>query len=170
MSDKNVTSVEPDAGSERPKPESDTECERLRADVGREHDLYLRALADFENYRRRVERDRAKEAAAFKRNILLSLVDVVDSFERALPHVAACPESVAKGIQAIHRRMLDILDSQGVQRIEAVEKPFDPTVHEAIGAAPSDDTHPPGTVVEEIQPGYRLGEEVVRPARVRVAR
>ena len=158
MEDDNTVAVEPDG-----------ERERLKADVRREHDMYLRALADFDNYRRRVERDRAKTAASGKRDILVSLLEVVDGFERALPYIAAAPPSVAEGMQALHRRLVDLLGAQEVTPFKTVGEPFDPAIHEAIGAAQSDD-YPSGTVAEEVQRGYRLGDELLRPARVRVAR
>src|SRR5882757_768118 len=82
--------------------EPDGSREQLKADLRREHDLHLRALADFDNYRRRVERDREKTAAAGKRDIILSLLEVLDSFDRALPYVSAAPPSVAEGMQAIY--------------------------------------------------------------------
>jgi molecular chaperone GrpE len=158
MEDDNTVAVEPDG-----------ERERLKADVRREHDMYLRALADFDNYRRRVERDRAKTAASGKRDILVSLLEVVDGFERALPYIAAAPPSVAEGMQALHRKLVDLLGAQEVMPFKTVGEPFDPAIHEAIGAAQSDD-YPSGTVAEEVQRGYRLGDELLRPARVRVAR
>jgi molecular chaperone GrpE len=148
--------------------EPDQERERLKADAQREHDMYLRALADFENYRRRVDRDRAKTAASGKREIILSLLEVLDGFDRALPYLADAPATVAEGIRALHRRLLDLLDAQKVTPLKTVGEPFDPAVHEAIGAVPSDG-HPPGTVADEVQRGYRLGDELLRPARVHVA-
>ncbi len=81
----NVATSEPEAG-----------LEQLRADARREHEMYLRALADFENYRRRVERDRAQTAAADKRSVILPLLEVLDGFERALPYLADAPSSVPK--------------------------------------------------------------------------
>ncbi len=145
------------------------ERDRLNADVRREHDLYLRALADFENYRRRMERDRAQASAAGKRDLIRSLLEVVDSFERALPYLAEAPSSVAEGMRAVHRRLLDLLDANEVTAVPTVGKPFDPAVHEATGTVESDD-YPPGAVAEETQRGYRLAGELLRPARVRVAR
>jgi molecular chaperone GrpE len=149
--------------------ESDAERARLKDDLQREHDMHLRALADFENYRRRVERDRERTAVAGKRDILVSLLEVLDGFDRALPYLSTAPPSVAEGVQAIHRRMLDLLNAQNVKAIKTVGQPFDPAAHEAIGAVESDE-YPSGTVTEEVQRGYRLGDELLRPARVRVAR
>jgi molecular chaperone GrpE len=158
VEDNNTVAVEPDGSREQ-----------LKADLRREHDLHLRALADFDNYRRRVERDREKTAAAAKRDIILSLLEVLDSFDRALPYISAAPSSVAEGVQAIHRRLLDLLDAQKVTSFETVGEPFDPAIHEAIGAVESED-YPSGMVTDEVQRGYRLGDEVLRPARVRIAR
>jgi molecular chaperone GrpE len=154
-----------DGGNVALEPE---ERERLEADARREHDLYERAVADFKSYRQRVERDRARNADRDKRDLLLPLLDVMDGFDRARPYLAKAPAAVVESLQGIQRTLADLLNAQGVQRVETVGQPFDPAAHEAIGGAPSDD-HPPGTVTEEMQPGYRLGDELLRPARVRVA-
>lgn len=150
--------------------EPDPEREQLKADLRREHDMYLRALADFDNYRRRVERDRAKTAASGKRDLILPLLEVLDGFDRALPYLSAAPPAVAEGVQAIHRRLLDLLEAQEVTPLKTVGEQFDPALHEAIGAVESNNHHPAGTVVDDVQRGYRLGDELLRPARVRVAR
>jgi molecular chaperone GrpE len=148
--------------------EADAEQQRLRDDLRREQAMHLRTLADFDNYRRRVERDREKDAVSGKRDIILSLLEVLDGFDRALPYLADAPSSVGEGIAAIHRRLLDLMEAQGITPVKAAGESFDPTQHEAMGAVDSD--HPTGTVTEELQRGYRLGNELLRPARVRVAR
>ncbi|MDQ1469314.1 MAG: molecular chaperone GrpE [Bryobacterales bacterium] len=145
------------------------ERDRLKADLGREHDLYLRALADFDNYRRRVQRDRATSAASARRDIILPLLEVLDGFDRALPYLSTAPEPVAEGVQAIQRRLLDLLGAQEVTSFKAVGEPFDPAAHEAIDAVDSTD-YDSGIVTDEVQRGYRMGGELLRPARVRVAR
>ncbi len=87
--------------------------------------------------------------------------------------ITACPASKAdeliEGVRAIHRRLLDLLDAQKVEAIKTLGEPFDPALHEAIGAVETDD-YPPGVVASEVQRGYRLGDELLRPARVQVAR
>ena len=93
---------------------------------------------------------------------------MLDGFERALPYLADAPSSVAEGIQAVYRRLLDLLDAQSVKPVKAVGEPFDPAVHEAIGGVESSE-YAAGTVAEEVQRGYRAGGELLRPARVRVA-
>jgi molecular chaperone GrpE len=145
-----------------------SEVERLREEVRAEHDMYLRALADFDNFRRRVERDRSSLAQSGKREILLSLLDLLDGFDRALAHAGKEPSPVYEGIQAIHRQLLNLLESQGVKSIETRGELFNPELHEAIGSVENEDVEP-GTIVDEVQRGYRWGDELLRPARVRVA-
>lgn len=145
-----------------------SEAGQLREEVRREHEMYLRALADFENYRRRVERELAGAAYRGRRDILLPLLEILDGFDRALEAVSDAPPSVAEGVQMMHRRLLRLLETQGVSPIESLGATFDPALHEAIGSVPSD-TFARGSVAEEVQRGYRLGDDLLRPARVRVA-
>jgi len=163
------------AAGEAPTNAEPAEIERLKAEnaqlkeeLRREHDIYLRNLADFDNYRRRIERERASAALAGKREMVLSLLDVLDDFERALAHVDESPASVAAGLRAIHRRLAGPLEAQGVTPFESAGQPFDPALHEAVGSVESDEQES-GTVVDELSRGYRWGEELLRPARVRLA-
>ena len=144
------------------------ELERLRGELRREHDALLRALADFENYRRRVEREQDGAARRGKREVILPLLEVLDDFERALEHLPNAPPALAAGVQALHRKLLALLATQGVTRFESVGEEFDPRAHEALGTVAIDGV-PPGTVAETLQHGYRWNDEVLRPARVRVA-
>jgi len=159
------------AGAERKAGAEQLQAEnaRLKEELRREHEIYLRNLADFDNYRRRVERERASVARAGKREMALSLLDVLDDFERALEHMDEAPGSVAAGLSAIYRRLAGLLESQGVIPFESVGQPFDPTLHEAVGSVESDEQES-GVVLDELRRGYRWGEELLRPARVRVAR
>lgn len=144
------------------------ELERLKAEVQREHDMYLRALADHDNYRRRVERERSTAARSGKREIILPLLDVLDGFDRALEHMSGAPSSVLDGFQALQRKLLGLLASHGVTPLPSVGETFNPEVHDAVGTVASDEVEP-NTVTEELQRGYRWGDDVLRPARVRVA-
>ncbi|HZQ54887.1 MAG TPA: nucleotide exchange factor GrpE [Bryobacteraceae bacterium] len=144
------------------------EIEQLKEQVRQEHEMYLRALADFDNYRRRVERERTSAASSGKREIVLALLELLDSFERALQHIEDAPPSLAEGLKAIYRRLVNLLEQQGVSPIQSLGEPFDPRTHEAIDSVRTDE-YEPGTVIEEVQRGYRLGDELLRPARVRVA-
>jgi len=145
------------------------ENERLAEELRREHDRYLRALADFDNYRKRVDRESKRTALAGKREMILALLNVLDDFERAYAHVEESPASVLEGLGVIHRRLRDLIESQGVTSFESVGEPFDPAQHEAVGTVEGGGQEE-GTVVEEVNRGYRWGEELLRPARVRVAR
>src|SRR5215470_15995658 len=145
------------------------EYARLKEELRREHEVYLRNVADFDNYRRRVERERASVAQAGKREMVLSLLDVLDDFERALEHMDEAPASVSAGLSAIYQRLAGMLEAQGVIPFESVGQPFDPALHEAVGSVESDEQES-GAVLDEVRHGYRWGEELLRPARVRVAR
>lgn len=146
-----------------------TEIERLKQELQREHEMYLRALADYDNYRRRVERERSAAARSGKRELILQLLDVLDGFDRALQHVGDAPSSVAEGLEALHRKFLSFLQAQGVTPMLTVGEVFNPEVHDAIGLVESEEVEL-GAVAEEVQRGYRWGDEVLRPARVRVAK
>lgn len=148
--------------------ESTSEVERLKEELRQEHDTLLRSLADFDNYRRRVERDRLSAARSGKRDIIIQLLDVLDDFDRALSHLDDAPSAVSQGVRALHRKIQGVLEAQGVTPFNSAGESFNPQFHEALGTTKNDDVEP-GVVAEELQRGYRWGDEVLRPARVRVA-
>lgn len=167
--------------------------EVLRAEVARltreaEHNWqqFLRAAADLENYRKQATRQREEAVAATRRALLAVILGVVDTLERALRHAdAAGPAgdaatgagdnnsvavgAIADGIRLAQKQVLDVLKTMGVRPMESVGQAFDPRVHDAVEAVAASEGTVPGTVVGEIQRGYMIGEEVLRPARVRVA-
>jgi molecular chaperone GrpE len=145
-----------------------TEIERLKHELSREHAMHLRALADFDNYRKRVQREQESAARAGKRQLVLALLDVVDDFERALAYADTAPESILAGARVIHQRLTDLLQAQGVVPYTSAGQPFDPALHEAVDVI-NDNQATPGVVLNELSHGYRWGDEVLRPARVRVA-
>ena len=146
----------------------DTGDLELRAELLREHDRHLRPRADFENYRRRVERDRDLAARQAKRGLLRALVDLADGFDRALRHVDESPDSVAVGLVGMQRALESMLDAEGVKSFESVGQRFDPARHEAM-ATVREAGIAAGTVVDEAGRGYLWNDELLRPARVRVA-
>lgn len=145
------------------------ETNGLQDELTREREMRLRALADFENYRKRIERERADAAQSGRRDIVLKLLDLADSFDLAFAHAGEAPASWVEGLQSIRRKLLGLLESQGVTPFESLGKPFNPELHEAIGTVDGND-YEPGSVAEELQRGYRWGGSLLRPARVRVAR
>ena len=103
-----------------------------------------------------------------KRDLLLALVDLADGFDRALAHIDESPDSVAAGLGGMQRRLGSLLEAEGVQSFESVGQSFDPARHEAM-ATVRDGGCVPGTVVDEAGRGYLWNDELLRPARVRVA-
>jgi len=151
------------------------EIKSIRDELERERQLRMRALADFDNYRKRVERERGAAERSGKRAIILALLDVMDDFDRALEHVDQSPDAVVEGLRAVHKRLADALKAQGVTPIESVGQQFDPMRHEAVGAIEAGASRAgivlePGAVTDEALRGYLWDGEVLRPARVHVAK
>lgn len=134
-------------------------------------DLYMRTLAEFDNYRKRTERDRQLLAEIGTRDLILGMIDIVDSFELA---VAAAAEvegpcsGIAAGFVAIYRQMKRLLELNGVSAFDSHDEPFDPDRHEAVGVEPVAGTEP-GRVLNEVRRGYTLNGRLLRPARVIVS-
>jgi len=129
----------------------------------------VRRQADFENYRKRIERERLEEAQRSVARLIEGLLPVLDAFERALAaHDDPAYEDYRKGFELIYRQLRDALERQGLNRIEAEGKTFDPHLHHAVERVESED-YEDGEVLEVLQPGYRLRDKVLRPATVRVA-
>lgn len=144
------------------------ELEKLREDLRNEHDRNLRTLAEFKNYRRRIEHDGHKVAQEGKRDIILPLLDIVDDIEKALRWAGDEQEPVVRGVRFIHRKLLALLEMHDVHPFESVGTPFNPMAHEAVTVA-RHEGHEQGTVVEELRCGYLWKDELLRPAQVRVA-
>lgn len=132
---------------------------------------WQRERADFANYKRRVDRDQQMTAINMKSEIVKKYLTVVDDLDRALKArpTEGPAASWAGGLELIARKLQNILESEGLQRIPAENEQFDPTRHEAITHEESPD-HQSGEIIEVVQQGYTLGDRVIRPALVRVAR
>lgn len=129
----------------------------------------VRQLADLDNARKRIERERREDAARITAHVIEPMLPVLDAFERALAaHSDPAYEEYRKGFELIYRQLLEALGRFGVERIEALGRPFDPHVHQAVERVESSE-HEDGTVVEDLRHGYKLRERVLRPALVRVA-
>ena len=130
---------------------------------------WQRAAADFSNYKRRVEEEREATSQFANAILLARLLSVLDDFDRALDTVPPdTHEAWVEGIRLVERKLRGLLEAEGVTPIEAVGRPFDPNLHEAV--VHEDTTaHPDNTVIDEVQRGYLLHERVLRPALVRVA-
>ena len=130
-------------------------------------DGWVRAQADFQNYKKRLERDNELTYVTMKGDIIKKILPVLDDLERALQNRPA-DNAWAGGIELIARKLQNMLDSEGIKRIVADGMEFDPNVHEAISHEPADGVKS-GFVIGVVQNGYMLGERVIRPALVRVA-
>jgi len=144
------------------------EIEKLQEELINERDRNLRTLADFKNYRRRIERDGNKIAEESKRGMLLPMLDIVDDMEKALQSASNAKQPFVKGMQIIHQKFLALLATYGVVPFESVGTPFNHNLHEAVAMA-KHKSGEPGTVVDELRRGYMWNNELLRPAQVRVA-
>jgi len=131
-------------------------------------DRLLRLAAEFDNYRKRVDRDRREQAEALAADALGDLLPIVDDLERALK-AADTDDPLRKGVELIHKQMTDLLRKRGVKSIDSVGTEFDPRYHQAVVHEVSPD-HREGEVIEEYARGYTLGDRLLRPAMVKVAK
>ena len=142
----------------------------LRRERDELHDRLLRKGAEFDNYRKRIERERREQSDQAVVDLLLSLLTVVDDFDRALTiEAGADAEGYRKGVELIYAKLQDVLKKHGVRPIETLGTDFDPNLHEAVMHEASPD-HRDGEVIGELRKGYMLGEKLLRPAMVKVAK
>jgi molecular chaperone GrpE len=162
----------PEAVGDRPvegDEASRREVERLRAELDQLRDHYLRKLAEFDNFRKRTERERDEFQRTAGEKVVRELVPVLDNFERALAHAAESDsESFRPGVDMIARQMWEVLERQGLEVVDPTGKPFEPEFHEAVQRV-EDPDHDPGTVVWVLAKGYLFGGRLLRPAMVGVA-
>jgi len=131
---------------------------------------YLRAQADFDNFRRRTAKEKEDLAQYASMKLISNLLPIVDNFERAIAASAENNnyESLAKGVDMIFRQLMQTLEQEGLSAMAAVGQPFNPEFHQAIMQVESEE-HEEGVVVEEVQKGYMMKEKVLRPAMVKVS-
>ena len=144
------------------------EIERLEEALRLERDRNLRTLADFKNYRRRVEQDGRKLAEEGKRGIILPLLDIMDDMEKAMQWTTDAEQPVVRGLKIIHKKLLALLEKEGVVPFQSAGAPFSHDLHEAVAMVDDEDLEP-GTVVDELRRGYLWKGELLRHAQVRVA-
>lgn len=144
--------------------------ETLKRERDDYYDRLLRQTAEFDNYRKRVERERRAQADQAVERLMLEVLAVVDDFDRAL--TMSADESAAgyrKGVELIHAKLHDLLRKNGVRPVEAVGARFDPNVHQAVIHEESPD-HQEGDVIGELRRGYTMGDRLLRPSMVKVAK
>ena len=153
----------------------ETENRNLTAEVAELKDRLARRQADFDNYRKRVERERSETYNRVVADVALKLVGVLDNLKRALDSEASVEASESdefrhffNGVDLIYKQFNSVLDGFGVKPIEVVGEAFDPHIHEAVATEVSDEVEP-DTVIQEIRTGYRLADKLIRPALVKVS-
>jgi molecular chaperone GrpE len=153
-----------------PRESADSPLEALRKEKEDLQDRLLRTAAEFDNYRKRVDRDRRDRADAATADALADVLPIVDDLERALKAPGGGDvEGFRKGIELIYQQMIELLRKRGVKPIDAVGADFDPRYHQAVVQETSPD-HREGEVMEEFARGYMLGDRLLRPAMVKVAK
>ena len=158
------------AGAAEAEASAPDPAEELRKERDALQDRLLRTAAEFDNYRKRMDRERRELSEYAAASVVRDLLPILDNFERALQAPAGPEaETFRKGIELIHKQMLDLLLKRGVKPIEALGADFDPNFHEAVIHEVSD-AHREGEVMQELQRGYMLGDRLLRPAMVKVAK
>ncbi len=160
---------------EAPLEDLQKELEAVKAQAAEYLDGWQRARAEFANYKRRVEKEQAEAYQNTVGRVIARYLDVMDDFDRAIKDKPADEDGAAaltqwaEGVQLIYRKLQNVLEAEGVTRIEAEGQEFDPSQHEAVTHEDNSD-HPSGHIIAVLRQGYKLGDRVIRPALVRVAR
>lgn len=162
MTDNNTDDVTPDTPAADPMAALTAERDDLK-------DRLLRMTAEFDNYRKRVDRERRELSEAAAADLILDLLPIIDDLERALAAASGQDSPLVRGIELTHRQLLEQLRRRGVEPVDVVGQPFDPQVHEAVGSVPADG-RPDGEIVSEFRRGYRSGKRLLRAAMVQVAK
>ena len=147
------------------------ELAQAKAQAQEQRDLYLRALADFDNYKKRSERLIREQSDAGRRVLLTRVLGVLDNLERAAAFRGAgtSAEQLVDGLLATAKQFTSMLEAEGVRPVSLLGKPFDPKISEAVGTRATADV-PANTVVDEARKGYMIGDELLRPAQVIVSK
>lgn len=145
------------------------EIARLKDEVEAEQNKYLRLLADFDNFKRRSQKDKEISTKFRSQSLLTDLLPVLDNFERALTVETKSDDtaSIMKGVEMVQKSLLEAVKREGLEEIPAVGEPFDPNYHQAV-MQEKDEQAEPGIVLQELQKGYTLKGRVLRPAMVKV--
>lgn len=157
-----------------PKPPADStsadaEIAKLATDLEDLRQTLLRRQADFENYRKRIEKERAEDSKRYTARVIEGLIPVIDGFEHALAaHREPAYENYRKGFELIYKQLLDNITKLGAERVDPTGEPFDPHRHQAMDRTETTDQED-GTILQVYQPGYVFHGRVLRPAMVRVA-
>ena len=160
----------PDAGAGAVLEPPEAAAERLTRELAELNDRHLRLAAEYENFRKRTARERTELWATAQAELVARLVDALDDLTRfaRVDPAAVNAKTLREGVELVERKLWKELEAARVERIAKVDVPFDPAVHEAVTTAPTTDRARDHTVGAVLQPGYKLGDRLLRPARVQV--
>lgn len=152
--------------------DSETEVEKLQAEVGELKDKYLRQVAEFDNFRKRNAKERLELIQTAGKDVIVSLLDVLDDFERAQAQLESGADSTAikQGVSLIFNKLKSTLQSKGLKAMDSVNQNFNPDLHEAITEIPAPSPALKGKVLDEVQKGYYLNDKIIRFAKVVVGK
>ncbi|MDJ0331070.1 nucleotide exchange factor GrpE [Planococcus sp. S3-L1] len=164
-----VDAEAPDESSSEEESSITDEAEELRAQLEAEQNKYLRLLADFDNFKRRTQKDKEIANKFRSQSLLADILPVLDNFERALSLTTSSEESASllKGVEMVQKSLIEAVNREGLAEIKAVGEPFDPNFHQAV-MQEKDESAEAGIVLQELQKGYMLKDRVIRPAMVKV--
>lgn len=164
-----ATSSAESVDAEVVQPGTAGELEKLRRTAEENYTKFLRTQADFDNFRRRTRTEKEEMAKYASSKVIEALLPTLDNLERAVSSskTSSDLEALQKGVEMVLRQFTQVLQSEGLQAVETVGKPFDPMIHQAVMQV-NDDSQEDGIVVEELQKGYQLKDKVIRPAMVKV--
>jgi len=165
-----AAALEDVAASEDAASEVTSDIAALQTQLGEVTDRHMRLAADFDNYRKRVERDRIDQLNRAQSALVGRLLEVMDDFERFAQHAdpGVSAQSLHEGVQLIERKFRQVLESAGLEAIDAENAPFDPEYMEAVASVAAESPDQDDTVSDVFQKGYRFNGTLIRPARVRV--
>lgn len=145
----------------------ESEVDKLKAEIAERDDRILRQQAEFQNFRRRTQKEKEELGNVVKQDVLKSLLPIIDNFERALAAETADAESLKKGVEMVHSQLMQTLQDKGLKAIETEGQKFDPTFHQAVMRIQNPELDD-GTIAAELQRGYMVGDAVIRPSMVQV--
>ena len=149
--------------------ELEAQLQAAREEAAQNKDKYLRALAEGENTRKRLERTGIERAERTRRDVVADFLEVVDNLDRAMAYESAMDrDALAQTLKMVQNQLIEVLRRQGVTPVPSVGQPFNPHLHEAVESVASSE-HPEGTVSGETRKGYTIGNDLLRPARVQVS-
>lgn len=161
------SSIETSTSSDSSEPEL-SPLEKAEKEIEQLKDQYLRARAEFENYRKRTIKEKAELILNGGEKTITAILPVLDDFERALADTTEDPEAIKQGMELIFHKFVKTLEGLGVKKIETEDKPFDVDYHEAIAMVPGMGDDKKGMVIDCVQTGYMLNDKVIRHAKVAV--